>query len=278
MKNKDGSKLIFIAAVMWSFAGLGAKLMSWNALSIACVRGFIASITIFLFRKKTKLTLNSSTILASISLLLTTTLFMSANKMTTSANAIVLQYTSPIFILILSVIFLKYKPKFVDYIAISLTLVGISLFFVDQLETGRWLGDLVALLSGLAFAGVFFANRLPKANPMDASLIGNMMSLLLFPFLMFDQNFLSFKTTDLIVIVLLGVFQLGIPYILFSLGIKRTEAIKSSIISTIEPILNPIWVFLFLNELPGILSLIGGFIVLATILWYNTRKTRENYE
>lgn len=278
MKNKDGSKLIFIAAVMWSFAGLGAKLMSWNALSIACVRGIIASITIFLFRKKTKLTLNSSTILASISLLLTTTLFMSANKMTTSANAIVLQYTSPIFILILSVIFLKYKPKFVDYIAISLTLVGISLFFIDQLETGRWLGDLVALLSGLAFAGVFFANRLPKANPMDASLIGNMMSLLLFPFLMFDQNVLSFKTTDLIVIVLLGVFQLGIPYILFSLGIKRTEAIKSSIISTIEPILNPIWVFLFLNELPGILSMIGGLIVLATILWYNTRKTRENYE
>lgn len=278
MKNKDGSKLIFIAAVMWSFAGLGAKLMSWNALSIACVRGIIASITIFLFRKKSKLTLNSSTILASISLLLTTTLFMSANKMTTSANAIVLQYTSPIFILILSVIFLKYKPKFVDYIAISLTLVGISLFFIDQLETGRWLGDLVALLSGLAFAGVFFANRLPKANPMDASLIGNMMSLLLFPFLMFDQNFLSFKTTDLIVIVLLGVFQLGIPYILFSLGIKRTEAIKSSIISTIEPILNPIWVFLFLNELPGILSMIGGLIVLATILWYNTRKTRENYE
>ena len=278
MKNKDGSKLIFIAAVMWSFAGLGAKLMSWNALSIACVRGIIASITIFSFRKKTKLTLNSSTILASISLLLTTTLFMSANKMTTSANAIVLQYTSPIFILILSVIFLKYKPKFVDYIAISLTLVGISLFFIDQLETGRWLGDLVALLSGLAFAGVFFANRLPKANPMDASLIGNMMSLLLFPFLMFDQNFLSFKTTDLIVIVLLGVFQLGIPYILFSLGIKRTEAIKSSIISTIEPILNPIWVFLFLNELPGILAMIGGLIVLATILWYNTRKTRENYE
>ncbi|HBS91325.1 MAG TPA: EamA family transporter [Erysipelotrichaceae bacterium] len=278
MKNKDGSKLIFIAAVMWSFAGLGAKLMSWNALSIACVRGIISSITIFSFRKKTKPTLNSSTILASISLLLTTTLFMSANKMTTSANAIVLQYTSPIFILILSVIFLKYKPKFVDYIAISLTLVGISLFFIDQLETGRWLGDLVALLSGLAFAGVFFANRLPKANPMDASLIGNMMSLLLFPFLMFDQNVLSFKTTDLIVIVLLGIFQLGIPYILFSLGIKRTEAIKSSIISTIEPILNPIWVFLFLNELPGILSLIGGFIVLATILWYNTRKTRENYE
>ncbi len=79
-------------------------------------------------------------------------------------------------------------------------------------------------------------------------------------------------------IVLLGVFQLGIPYILFSLGIKRTEAIKSSIISTIEPILNPIWVFLFLNELPGILSMIGGLIVLATILWYNTRKTRENYE
>lgn len=278
MKNKDGSKLIFIAAVMWSFAGLGAKLLSWNALSIACVRGIIASITIFTFRKKTKLTLNSSTILASISLLLTTTLFMSANKMTTSANAIVLQYTSPIFILILSVIFLKYRPRLVDYIAISLTLLGISLFFIDQLETGRWIGDLVALLSGLAFAGVFFSNRLPNANPMDASLMGNMMSLILFPFLLFDQQFLSFKPNDWIIILLLGVLQLGIPYILFSLGIKRTEAIKSSIISTIEPILNPIWVFLFLHEIPGILSIVGGLIVLATILWYNATKTRENYE
>ncbi|PKM63600.1 MAG: EamA family transporter, partial [Firmicutes bacterium HGW-Firmicutes-20] len=118
----------------------------------------------------------------------------------------------------------------------------------------------------------------PNANPVDASLLGNLFSIFLVPFLFFDKNFLTFSTINWTVILLMGTLQLGIPYILFSLGIKRTSAVKSSIIATIEPILNPIWVFLAVQEVPGVLSLFGGSIVLLTIVIYNITKTKENYK
>ncbi len=278
MKEKDGSFLIFVAAVMWSFGGLAAKVLTWNAFTIACIRGLIAFFVILLYRGKTRISFSKSTVLSAVSLTLTTTLFMLANKLTTSANAIVLQYSAPVFILIFSMVFEKTRPSSKDLIAVILTIFGISLFFIDRLQTGYWLGDFVGLLSGVSFAGVFFANRLPKANPMDASLLGNLFSVFLVPFLFFDRNFLTFNQTNWIVILLMGTFQLGIPYILFSLGIKKTKAVKSSIIATIEPILNPIWVFLVIGEIPGVLSLIGGMIVLITIALYNVNKTSENYK
>jgi len=278
MKIKDGSMYILIAAILWSFAGLGAKMMTWNALTIACLRGLIAFVTIMIYRGPKKISFSASTLLTALCLVLTTTLFMSANKLTTSANAIVLQYTSPIFILFLSFLFLKYRPTKTDLVAVVLTLAGISLFFIDQLRTGQWFGDFIALLSGLTFAGVFFANKLPKANPMDAALLGNFLSILLIPALFFDPNFRQFDMTNWVVIILLGVVQLGLAYILFSIGIHKTTAVKSSIIATIEPILNPVWVFLILNELPGLLSIIGGIIVITTIVWYNLSITRRNFK
>lgn len=277
MKHRDGSLLIFIAAVMWSFGGLAAKILTWNAFSIACIRGLIAFVVILIYRGRTRISFSKSTILSAISLTLTTTLFMLANKLTTSANAIVLQYSAPVFILLFSFVFQKYVPSRKDVIAVSLTLFGISLFFVDRLQTGYWLGDFIGVLSGVSFAGVFFANRLPNANPVDASLLGNLFSIFLLPFLFFDRNFLTFSTLNWTVILLMGALQLGIPYILFSLGIKRTSAVKSSVIATIEPILNPIWVFIAVGEVPGTLSLFGGAIVLITIAIYNITKTKENY-
>ncbi len=277
MKHRDGSLLIFIAAVMWSFGGLAAKILTWNAFSIACIRGLIAFVVILIYRGRTRISFSKSTILSAISLTLTTTLFMLANKLTTSANAIVLQYSAPVFILLFSFVFQKYVPSRKDVIAVSLTLFGISLFFVDRLQTGYWLGDFIGVLSGVSFAGVFFANRLPNANPVDASLLGNLFSIFLLPFLFFDKNFLTFSTLNWTVILLMGTLQLGIPYILFSLGIKRTSAVKSSVIATIEPILNPIWVFIAVGEVPGTLSLFGGAIVLITIAIYNITKTKENY-
>jgi drug/metabolite transporter (DMT)-like permease len=278
MKQRDGSLLIFIAAVMWSFGGLAAKILTWNAFSIACIRGLIAFVVILIYRGKTRISFSKSTILSAISLTLTTTLFMLANKLTTSANAIVLQYSAPVFILLFSFIFQKYTPSRKDVIAVTLTLFGISLFFIERLQTGYWLGDFVGLLSGVSFAGVFFANKLPNANPVDASLLGNLFSIFLLPFLFFDKNFLTFSAINWTVILLMGTLQLGVPYILFSLGIKKTSAVKSSIIATIEPILNPIWVFLAVGEIPGILSLFGGSIVLITIVIYNITKTKENYK
>ena len=278
-KLKLGPLYIVFAAIFWSFGGLLGKLIPWSGLSIAALRGIFAAITIALYRRSFSFKLNKPILLAGLSLTLTTILFMIANKMTSSANAIVLQYTSPVFIILLTFIIDKQKPKKRDIFAIFGVLLGICLFFFDQFKNGQYLGDLIALASGLSFAGVFFANKLPNASPIDATYIGNLLSFIILPFVLFDMSFqLNQNPTIWMYIIIMGVFQLGFGYIFFSLGIKQSSATSSSIIATLEPILNPLWVFIFLGEKPSILALIGGMIVLLTVTIYNTIVTRDNYK
>lgn len=278
-KLKLGPLYIVFAAIFWSFGGLLGKLIPWSGLSIAALRGIFAAITIALYRRSFSFKLNKPILLAGLSLTLTTILFMIANKMTSSANAIVLQYTSPVFIILLTFIIDKQKPKKRDIFAIFGVLLGICLFFFDQFKNGQYLGDLIALASGLSFAGVFFANKLPNASPIDATYIGNLLSFIILPFVLFDMSFqLNQNPTIWMYIIFMGVFQLGFGYIFFSLGIKQSSATSSSIIATLEPILNPLWVFIFLGEKPSILALIGGMIVLLTVTIYNTIVTRDNYK
>lgn len=277
-KSKIGPIYIILAAIFWSFGGLLGKLIPWSGISIAALRGIIAAITIAIYRRSFYFKLNKPILLAGISLTITTILFMIANKMTSAANAIVLQYTSPVFIILLTLIIDKQKPKKRDLFAIFGVLIGISIFFFDQFKSGNYFGDLIALGSGLSFAAVFFANKLPNASPIDATYLGNLLSVLILPFILFDQSFISNQSSMIwLYIFLMGVFQLGFGYIFFSLGIKQTAATTSSIIATLEPILNPIWVFLFLNEVPSSLALLGGIIVLITVSIYNVIVTRDNY-
>ena len=274
-----GPLYIIIAAVFWSFGGLLGKLIPWSGLTIAALRGIIAAVTIGLYRRSFSFKLNKPILLAGISLTITTILFMIANKMTSAANAIVLQYTSPVFIILLTLIIYKQKPKKRDMFAIFGVLVGISIFFFDQFKSGNYIGDLIALGSGLSFAAVFFANKLPNASPIDATYLGNLLSLFILPFVFFDQNFLMNQSSlTWLYIILMGVFQLGFGYIFFSLGIKHTAATTSSIIATLEPILNPIWVFVFIGEVPSLLALVGGVIVLITVSIYNVIVTKDNYK
>ena len=277
-ENKQfGPLFILIAAILWSFGGVCVKLIPWSGISISAVRGLIACVVIGLYRKSFRVHITKAVLLAAVCTMLTTVLFMMANKLTTSANAIVLQYTSPAFIILFSYLFLKQIPKKLDIIAVIGTLIGVSLFFVDQMATGKYLGDMIAIGSGVCFAGVFFANKLPNANPIDSAFLGNMMSLLLLPFLFFDKAIQTTSPQTLLVILFMGVVQLGMGYIFFSIGIKHTSAITSSIVATMEPILNPIWVFLMVGEFPKPLSLIGCGIVLLTIVTYNVITTKQNY-
>ena len=276
--EKAGPLWIVIGATFWSFGGVCAKLIPWSGLAIASVRGIIACVVIGLFRRSFRFRITKSTVFAAISLNLTTILFMMANKMTTAANAIVLQYTSPVFIILLSAIFLKEKPKKRDLMAVIGTLCGVSLFFLDQMKSGNMLGDFIAILSGLAFACVFFSNKLPGAHPMDATFMGSALSFVLLPFVFADKQVFSNGWFPWVVILFMGIVQLGFGYIFFSIGIQHTSATTGSILATIEPILNPIWVFLVIGESPKLLSLIGAAIVLTTIFIYNIIMTRQNYQ
>jgi len=273
-----GPLYIVIAAIFWSFGGLLGKLIPWSGLTIAALRGIFAAITIAIYRRNYRFKFNKPILLAGISLTITTILFMLANKMTSAANAIVLQYTSPVFIILLTLIIYKQKPRKRDIFAIIGVIIGISIFFFDQFKSGNYYGDLIALASGLSFAAVFFANKLPNASPIDATYLGNLLSIFILPFIFFDQSFISNQSPTIwLYIILMGVFQLGFGYIFFSLGIKQTAATTSSIIATLEPILNPFWVFLILGEIPTPLAIVGGLIVLITVSVYNTIVTRENY-
>jgi len=270
---------ILLAALFWSFGGVLNKLIPWSGIAIAAIRSTIAAITIGIYRKSFRFKVTPSTVLASICVVITTVLFMVANKLTSAANAIVLQYTSPLFIIILSLIVFKQRPKKRDIFAVIGVGFGIGLFFFEQFKGGSMVGDLLALGSGLTFAGVFFANKLPGASPMDATFMGNALGILFIPYLFIDKQFQSHLTLwPILTIIVMGIFQQGFGYIFFTKGIKHTSATSSSIIATIEPILNPLWVFLVIGELPSPMALVGGVIVLGTVMVYNTIVTRDNFK
>lgn len=275
----SGPIYILLAAFFWSLGGVLNKLIPWSGLTIAALRSLIAAITIGIVRKSFKVRWTRSTILAGVFILLTTVLYMIANKLTSAANAIVLQYTTPLHIIVLSLVVFKQKPRKRDLMAIAGVALGIALFFADQLESGRLLGDVLALGSGMTFAGVFFSNKLEGASPVDAAFLGNALGIVLLPFLLIDPLFWANQgSLPWITIIVMGIFQQSLGYLLFSKGIRMTSATTSSIIATLEPILNPIWVFLVIGETPSVLALTGGAIVLVTVLIYNTIVTRENYK
>lgn len=274
---KDGAKgplLIAATAILWSFGGLLIKLISWNAMTINGMRAIFAAAILMAYMRKPRITFSLPVILGGVCMAATTILFVFANKLTTSANAIVLQYTAPIFLIILTPLVLKTRLKALDIAAVLATFAGIALFFLDQLKGSALLGNLLAVASGLTFAGLFLSNKLPGARPAEALLLGHLINIAAgLPFIFTS---ITFEPTAWLAIVLLGVFQLGLAYVLFSIGVKTTPPITASLIAALEPLLNPIWVFLLggSHEKPGVWALAGGAIVLVAVVAYNVLTFR----
>lgn len=276
MKHKvKGPLLIVATAILWSFGGLLIKQISWDAMTIVGVRAlFAAAVLLIYLRRWPRFTFTPSVIIGALCMSGTTILFIFANKLTTAANAIVLQYTAPIFVVILSVIFFKKRAKVFDIIAVVAVFFGVGLFFFDQLQGDALLGNILACLSGITFAGVFLMNQMPNSKPEQAVLLGYFINIVIsIPFVVTN---ITFEPIAWISIVLLGIFQLGFAYVFFTIGIKLTPPISASLIATVEPLLSPIWVMLVIGERPGFWALIGGVIVIITIVIYNIVALREN--
>ena len=255
--------LLIITAMLWSMGGLLIKSVNWNPLAIAGTRGAISAIVLLMIIKKPKFTWSTAQIGAALSYTAMVTLFVSANKMTTAANAILLQYTAPIYVALLGAWFLKEKTKLFDWITIFIVLGGMALFFLDHLSIeGLW-GNMVAIASGLCFALFTIFMRMQKdSSPLESVFLGNILTAII------GLPFMFKSTPDMtgwISLILLGVVQLGIPYILYSIAIKHVTAIEAILIPVMEPILNPIWVFLVFSETPGPWALKGGLIVLVAV-------------
>lgn len=258
---------MLLCAAMWSIAGIFIKLIPWNSMVIAGIRSLIAGGVMFAYMryKRIGFTLNRRSALGGLALCCTLSCFVAANKLTTAANSIVLQFTAPMFIVVFSVLFLKKKFSRADIAAVVLTMGGISLFFFDQLTPGHLLGNCVAIAAGIAFALYYMSlGGATESERMSAILTAHCLTFLVsLPLLASEPPELA--TEPVVCILILGVVQLGIPYVLLGRASGACPPLACSLLGALEPLLNPVWVFIFDGEAPGMWALIGGVVVVATI-------------
>lgn len=284
MKSERFKALSFlaIAALLWSTGGMLIKLVDWNPVAIAGTRSGISALVMYLYirsNKKNKdqrktFKLNKLKILGACIYASMVILFVVATKLTTAANAILLQYTAPIWVAILSGWILKEKVKLIDWISIFFVMMGMIMFFIGDLGTGKILGNLIAVVCGVSLAGVVIMLKLQEeGTAVEMTFLGNCITLIVsIPFIL--QSVPSMKS--IFGLVLLGVFQLGISYILFSEATTKVSAIEAILIPVIEPLLNPVWVFIFVGERPGSMALIGGIIVVSSVIFRSIVINRMN--
>jgi len=254
-------------ALLWSTAGMFIKLIPWHPFIIAGGRSLIASIVILLFIRKPKLNFSFYQIAAALAYALTMLLFTAANKYTTSANAIILQYICPVITAILAVPLLKEKTRLEHWVAIFFVFLGMIIIFFDKLGGGLLIGNILALFSALTFSFSFiFLRKQKDSSPLESLLLGHwitaavgLVAALFLPLPVFTLPAVG-------AIVALGLFQIGFASILFSYAIKSISAISANLIAVIEPVFNPIWVLLVIGEIPSKNTIIGGGVIIAAVI------------
>jgi drug/metabolite transporter (DMT)-like permease len=256
--------LLICTAILWSKGGFLIKYIQWHPVAIAGGRSILAALIMWAYVKKPKFTWSSIQIMGAVAYALTVILFVIANKLTTAANAILLQYTGPIYVALFSFWFLKEKITTIDWITILTVIGGMALFFMEKLSHDGLLGNIIAILAGISFAWLALCLRKQKdESPLESLILGNILTGIIgLPFII-DSGIPSQQS--MIALIVLGVFQLGLPYILYSKAIKHVSALDAVLIPVLEPILNPIWVFLLLGESIGTWPMIGGAIIIIAI-------------
>ena len=256
--------LLLFAALLWSLGGVLIKSIEWHPMAIAGGRSAIAIPVMLACIGRPQFTFSKAQIGGAVGYALTVALFVFATRMTTAANAIFLQYTAPIYVAIVGRWYLNERPLRIDWLVIALALGGIALFFMDRLTVAGFWGNIVALGSGVAFASVAIFLRKEKAgSPVTSIVLGNIIVALAGAPFMFEVPLGSGGGWRL---MLLGVFQLGLPYVLYAAAIKHVTALEATLIPLLEPVLNPLWVMLALGERPGRWAIVGAVLVLTAVL------------
>ncbi len=269
---------VFLAAALYSLGGLCIKTIPWSGMAINGGRTAIALVVIgaYMLIVKKPLRLNRWVVLGAACVCGTNILFSIANKMTTAANAIVLQFTAPIFALIIALIIYKKRPQRLEVVTCIAVLVGLLFFFWDSLSAGGGLGNFLAILSGITYAGVFFLGDMLEGDSISAVFWGDVFSAVVgLPFLIQETDF---SMEPMIWLMVLGVFQVGFAYIFLTIGLQTTPPVTASLVSGIEPVLNPILVAVFYHETIGVLALIGSVIVVGSVIVYNVLLARQQTE
>ena len=274
-KTNRGIMYVLIAAALFSLGGLCIKMVPWSPLAINGARSLasVMVLSIYLVKIKHKLVINPAVLFGAFCMTGTTSLFCAANKLTTAANSIVLQFTAPIFVIFLMWMVKKEKPKKIDIMACVCVFIGVTCFFVESMFLGNMLGNFFAVLSGVCYAGVFMMNSFEKSDAISSVIIGQGLSAIMGCPLVFRET--DFGIQALGGILILGIFQMGIAYIFMTKGLEQVSAVTASLTAAIEPILNPLLVAFFWGEMITPISLVGAAIVVVSIVGYNVIKIKQ---
>ena len=263
--RRTGPWLILAAATLWSTAGAAIKLCQLSGWQINFGRSAVAALFIAAIIPSARRRPDRGIAGVAVAYAFTVLLFVLANKATTSANAIFLQDTAPLWVLLLSPVLLHERPSRGELLSAPLFLVGLLLFFLDRLSPGHAVGNVIAVASGVAFALCIMGLRKLGARNVGAIVWGNALAALMsLPMALRGP---APTTRDLGIVLFLGLFQLGLSYVLFARGVRHTPAVEASLLALVEPVLNPVWTFLLAGERPGPWAIRGGAIILAGTLW-----------
>jgi drug/metabolite transporter (DMT)-like permease len=257
----QGRWLIFSAAFLWSLAGVFIKFLDVPPLTIVFYRSLFAGLVFTPFLRRNGLPLNGPILVSALTYTAAISSFVAANKLTTAANAIVLQYTAPIFVFLFSGLVLKEKIAKLNGFALAVSMIGVGIISLDSVGQPDMAGVLLALLSGLLFAAYMInLRRTSEINPVYLTWINNLVCALLLLFIVKSQLWLT--ATQLWILIVMGAVQLGMPYFLFSKGLHAVSLQEASLIALIEPVLNPLWVALVVGEIPSKATVAGGGMIL----------------
>jgi drug/metabolite transporter (DMT)-like permease len=272
--ERRGALCVVGAALLWSAGGVGIKAVAAPPLTVACYRSAVAALALLAFLRPRGWRWTPAFAVAVVSYAACLTTFVVATKWTSAANAIFLQYSGVVWVLLLSPVVLREPLRRVDAVAIALAFAGMGLFFVGELDPHGRAGDRVALLSGVCFAVLVLALRHERDRGAEAAVTyGNVLAAaVLWPF---AESPSTLPAQSLVVLVLLGVFQIGAAYTLFVRGLRALPATQAALVGMLEPVANPVWVLLVLGERPRATSVAGGVIVLAAIAWRTLRAGAE---
>lgn len=275
-KQKNiGLIYILASAVFFSLGGVLIKKITWSSITINGTRNFIAFLVMSLYLKKIhhKIVINKAVIFGAVCNLLMNLTFVIATKLTSAANAIVLQFTAPMFLILYLWIFLKKKPDKQAVTASLLVFHGIICFFFDKISLDGQVGNLIAILSGALYGVIFILKKIKGTDFESSVLISQAASFLIFIPWYFKETDLS--SANFSMILILGAVQMGIAYICLANGLDRVTPVTAALTSTLEPILNPIWVALFFGEFIKPIAIVGAAIVILSSTFYNVINSAE---
>ena len=240
------------------------KVLPWSPISVLAGRSIFSSLVFLVYLRRFPFRPTRWQLLAAVCYILTQFLYITSIRLTTAANAIFLQYTAPVYIIFLGYWLLREKPSRADWVAMLVIFTGLGLFFGDGFSLDGFYGNLLAALSGVSMAMMTVAMRAQKdGSPAESFLLANVFSAV-FGFYFVWQE--PWSVVSWVGIAYLGIFQIGLSFLLYSIAIKIIPALETTLIGTLEPILNPIWVFLFIGETPGPLALVGALVVLVGVV------------